>query len=137
MKLLLLSINKILFFIVYFHYLHFKCFSISCSPLRNPPIPFLLPCFYEDDPPPTYPLPSSCHSIPLHWRSKYPPAKGLHLSLMSTKTILCHIYGQSLGSLYVYSLVGGCVHQLWDTGWFILLFLQWGCKPLQPLQFFI
>jgi hypothetical protein len=38
----------------------------------------------------------------------------------------------------VYSLVGGLVHgSSGGTGWFISLFLLWGCKPLQLLGSFL
>jgi hypothetical protein len=39
---------------------------------------------------------------------------------------------------HVYSLVAGLVPgSCGGTGWFILLFLLWGCKPLQLLQSFL
>jgi hypothetical protein len=58
--------------------------------------------------------------------------------LMSHKAILCYICCWSLESLHVYSLVGGLVPgSSGDTGWFILLFLLWGCKPLQLLGSFL
>ena len=53
---------------------------------------------------------------------------------MTYKAILCYMYGWSQGSLHVYFLVGGLVPgSFGGTGWFILLFLLWGCKPLQLL----
>jgi hypothetical protein len=59
------------------------------------------------------------------------------LPLMIVKAILCYICSWSHGSLHVYSLVGGLVPgSCWGTGWFILLFLLWGCKPLQLLGSF-
>ena len=47
--------------------------------------------------------------IPLHWGIKEVQAQGPLHPLMSNKAILCHICGQSHGSLHVYSLVGGPV----------------------------
>ena len=59
------------------------------------------------------------------------------LSLMFHKTIFCYICSWSHGSLHVYSLVGGLVPgSSGGTGWFVLLFLLWGCKPLQVLGSF-
>jgi hypothetical protein len=56
---------------------------------------------------------------------------------MPNKAILCYICGWSLGSLHVYSLVGGLVPASsgW-SGWLILwgYFCQLGWKPLQLLQ---
>jgi hypothetical protein len=46
------------------------------------------------------------------------------------KTILCYIWSRSHGSFHVNSLVGGLVP--WSSGWsgwLILLFFLWGCKP--------
>jgi hypothetical protein len=55
--------------------------------------------------------------------------------LSSHKAILCYICSWSNGSLHVYSLVGGLVPgSSGSNGWFILLFLLWGCKPLQFLD---
>jgi hypothetical protein len=53
---------------------------------------------------------------------------------MPNKAILCYICSWSHGSLHVFSLVDGLVPgSSGDTGWFILLFLLQGCKPLQLL----
>ena len=53
---------------------------------------------------------------------------------MTNKAILCYMCGWSHGSLHVYSLVGGLVRgNSGGASWFILLFLLWGCKPLQLL----
>jgi hypothetical protein len=89
----------------YFLYLHFKCFPLSMSPLRNPPSHSPSPCLYEGAPPPTH----SCPGILLHWGIEHPQAQGPLLPLMSNKAIFCHICGQHHGSLHVYSLVGGLV----------------------------
>jgi hypothetical protein len=60
------------------------------------------------------------------------------LSLMSDKAFLCYIYVWSLYSLLVYSLVGGLAPESSrGTGWFILMFLLWSCKPLQLLGAFL
>jgi hypothetical protein len=89
-------------FIRYFLYLHFKCYSLSRSPLQkplsHPPTPASMRVL-----PTNYPLPLSSPGIPLHWSIEPPQAQGLHLSLMSNKAILCHIYSQSHGTLQVYS----------------------------------
>ena len=62
----------------------------------------------------------------------------LLLSLMSEMVIVCYICGWSHGSLHVHSLVGGLVPgSSGGTGWYILLFLLWGCKPLQLLGSFL
>jgi hypothetical protein len=52
--------------------------------------------------------------------------------LMSYKANICYICGWSHGSLNVYSLLGSLVPgSSGDTGWFILWFILWDCKPLQ------
>jgi hypothetical protein len=79
------------------------------SPPEKPyPIPLptasrrvLPPCIHLHLP--SYP------GIPLHWGIEPPQPQGLLLPLMSNKFILCHICGQSHGSLHVYSLIGGPV----------------------------
>jgi hypothetical protein len=105
----------------------FQILFLSSFPLRKPP--YLIP-----------PLPAH---YPTHSRFPvlafpYAGAQSLHktkgLSLISHKAILCYILGWSLESLHVYSLVGGLVPgSSGGSGWFILLFLLWGCKPLQLL----
>jgi hypothetical protein len=58
--------------------------------------------------------------------------------LRANKAIFCYICGWSHGSLHVYSLVGGLVPgSSGRSDWMILLFLLWGYKPLQLLQFFL
>jgi hypothetical protein len=66
----------------------------------------------------------------LHWAIKPPQDH-----LMPDKVIFCYICSWSLGFLHVYSLVGGLVPGDFRTGsgWLILLFFLWGCKPLQLL----
>jgi hypothetical protein len=56
---------------------------------------------------------------------------------MTHKAILCYICSWNHGSLHVSSLVGGLVPgSSGGTGWFILLFLLLGCKPVQILGSF-
>jgi hypothetical protein len=58
--------------------------------------------------------------------------------LMSDKAILCYICGWSHGSLLEYSMVGGLVPaNSRVSGWLILLFFLWVCKPLQLFRSFI
>jgi hypothetical protein len=101
--------------------------------------PLPLPCFYESVSPPTHPtnhpLLPHCPCIPLHWGIKPSQDQGSLLPLMSNKAILCHICGWIHGFLFVYSLVGGLVPgSSGVSGWLILLFFLWVCKPLQLLQ---
>jgi hypothetical protein len=121
-------------FIGYFMYLHFKCYPLSRFLVQNPP---LLPhsCFYEGAPTPTHPILPPRYGIPLHGGIEPSQNQGPLLPLMSNKAILCHKCGQRHGSFHVYSLVGGLVPgSSGDSGWLILLFFLWGCKPLQLLQ---
>ena len=114
-----------LHFIGYFLYLHFKCYPPS-------------PCFYEAAPLHTHPLLPLSPGIPLHWGIEHSQDQGPLLPLMNDKVILCYICSWSHGSLHVYSLVGGLVPgSSGGIGWFILLFLLWGCKPLQLLRSFL
>jgi hypothetical protein len=100
----------------------------SENPLSHPPSP----CS------PTYPLPLPCPGIPLHWSIKPSQNQGPLLPLMPNKAVLCYICSWSHGSLHVYSFVGSLVPgSSWGTGWFVLLFLLWGCKPLQLLGSFL
>ena len=64
--------------------------------------------------------------------------QGLLLLLMPDKAILCYICSWSHGSLHVYSFIGGLVPgRNGRSGWLILLFFLWGCKPLPLLQSFL
>jgi hypothetical protein len=74
------------------------------NPLSHPPSP----CLYEGALP-SYPLPSFCPGIPLHWGMGHPQAQGPLLPQKFNKAILCHICGQCNESLHVYPLVGGPV----------------------------
>ena len=86
-----------------------------------------------------YQAPVSKH---LSWHSptqghRDPQDQGSLLPLMSDKVILCYKCSWSHGSLHVYSLDGGySLRAQGDIGWFIL-FLLWGCKPLQLLGSFL
>jgi hypothetical protein len=112
-----------------FHYLHCKFYPLSSFPL-HPPIPSPLPT-------PT-PIPTSCPGIPLHWGIKPSRDQGPLLSLMFHKAILCYICSWSHESHHVFSLIGGLVPgSSGVTGWFILLFILWGCKPFQLLRSFL
>ena len=118
------------FFIRYFLYLHFKCYLLSSFPLQKSPIPSSLPLLTNS------PTPAS---LSWHFHTLGHEAfTGPLLPLMSIKAILCYICGWSHGSLQVYCLVGGLVPgRSGGTGWFILLFLLWGCKGLQLLGSFL
>jgi hypothetical protein len=71
---------------------------------------------------------NSDDSIPLYWGIKPSQDQTPLLPLMSNKAILCYICIWIHWSLHVYSLVGGLVPgSFGDMGWFILLFLLWGC----------
>jgi hypothetical protein len=120
----------IIFFISLFTFQMLSPFLVFSS--ENPLSHHPFPCS------PTHPLLLPCPGIPLHRGIKLSQDQGPLPSLMSNKAILCYICGWSLGSLYVYSLVGGSVSgSSGGTGWFILLFLLWGCKPLQLLGSFL
>jgi hypothetical protein len=86
----------------------------------------------------THPLPLPGPGIPLHWSIEPSQDQGPLLPLMTNKAILCYICSWSHGSLHLYSLVGGLVPgSSGGAGWFILLFLLQGCKPLQLLGSFL
>jgi hypothetical protein len=82
-------------------------FSFPVYPQKLPipsSIPLLLwGCF------PIHPFPLPCLCIPLNWGIEPSQDKGLLLSLMPDKAILCFICSSSHGSLHVYSFVGGLV----------------------------
>ena len=76
--------------------------------------------------------------IPLHWSIEPSQNQGPLSPLMFNKAILCHICSWSHKFHHVYSLVGVLVPgSSGYTGWFILLFLLWDCKPLQLLRSFL
>jgi len=116
-----------------FFYWMFSLFP-SGNPLSHPPSLW----FYKGALPPTYSLLPSCPGIPLHQGLKSSQDQSPLLPLMPDKAILCCICDWSHGLLHVYSLVGGLVPgSSWGSGWLILLFFLWGCKPLQLLQSFL
>ena len=89
------------FFLNFFIYLHFKCKPLPwfplCNPLSHPPF------FYEAAPPPTYPLPPHCPSIPIHWGIKPSQDEGPPFLLMPNKAPLAPSVlplAPSFGSLY-------------------------------------
>jgi hypothetical protein len=84
---------------------------------------------------PTHPLPPHYPSIPLCWGIKSPQNQGLPHPLMPDKAILCYICNWRHGSPHAYSLIGGLFPgSSGESGWLILLFFLWGCKPLQHLS---
>jgi hypothetical protein len=130
-------IHYFLFFIGYFIYLHFKCYPLSQFPLQKPPS-HPSPCFYEGIPPSIHSIPPYHSSILIYWGIKPAQDQWSLLPLMSNKVILCYICIWSLESHHVYSLVGDLVPgSSGGIGWFILLFLLWGCKLLQLLGSFL
>jgi hypothetical protein len=108
-------------FIEYLHYLHFKCYPLSRSPLRNllfhPPSPCLATI---------HPLLPSLPSISLHQGIKPPQAQGLLLQLMSNKANLCHICGQSHGSSFGWWSSPQKLQGVWPVD---TVAPHWGCKP--------
>ena len=98
-------------------------------PSKNPLSPPSSPCS------PTHPLLLPGPGIPLHWGLEPSQDQGPLLPLMTDRVILCYICSWSHEFLHMYSLVVGLVPgSSGDTGWFILLILLWGCKPLQLLR---
>jgi hypothetical protein len=129
--LLLSFIRLIFFFIGYFMYSHFKCYSPSS--LNPYSIPWL-PYFDEDTPPPTHLLLPHHPNIPLHWEIEPPLDQGAPFLLMPDNVILCYTGSWRQGSLHMYSLVSGLVPgSFWVSGCLILLFFLWSCNPLQLL----
>ena len=130
LSLLIYLLVCLFIYIRHFLYLHFKSYSLSWFLLQKPALPS--PCLL------THSLLLPGPGIPLYWGIEPSQDQGPLLSLMTNKAILCYICSWSYGSLHVYSLVGGLVPgSSGGTGWFILLFLLWGCKLLQLLGFFL
>jgi hypothetical protein len=103
------------------------------SPIPSPLVLLLWEC--SPNHPPT-PASLFCHSCTLGHRA-FPGPQAL-LPLMPNEAILCYICRWSRGSFHVYSLVGGLVPgSSGASGWLILLFFLWGCKPLKLLQSFL
>ena len=72
-------------------------------------------------------------ALPFIWGIEPSQDQGPLLPLMTNKAILCYICSWSHGWL-----VGGLVPgSSGGSDWLILLFLLWGCKPLQLLQSFV
>jgi hypothetical protein len=115
----------------YFIYLHFKCYPLFRFPLWKLPIPFPNACFYEDARLPTQSLLPHHSRIFLQWDTEHSQDQRPPLSLMPGKAILCYICSWSHG----YTLVGGLVPgNSGGSGWLILLFFLWGCKPLSSFS---
>jgi hypothetical protein len=127
------------FFLVYFLYLHFKCYPLSWFPTTENQLSHLSPtAFMRVFPhPPIYPHLPACPGIPLQWGIKPSQDQGSLLPLLSNKAILCYISWWSHEFFHVCSLAGG-LHpgSSRGSGLLILLFL-WGCKSLQLLQSFL
>jgi hypothetical protein len=136
-----------MYLLIYFYwllYLHFKCYPYSQFPLHKTPISLLSPCLYEGVLSLSCPLPlwgcSPTHpptptSAPLHspmlgHRAFTGPKASSSIDvwhgnpLLHMQLVSCVLLGLVPGS-------SGC------TGWFMLLFLLWGSKPLQFLQSFL
>jgi len=80
--------------------------------------------------PPTHPLPPHCSRISLSGGIEPLQDQGSPLPAMLDKAIIRYIGSWSHGSPHVYSSVTGSSS---GSGWWILFFLLWGCKPLQLL----
>ena len=116
----------------YFLYLDVKCYPLFWYPHQKPVPTSLSPCS------PTYPFLLPCPGIHLHGSIEPSLDQGPLLPLMTNKAILCYICSWSPVSLHIYSSVGAFVPESSvGTGWFILLFFLWGCKPLQLLGSFL
>jgi hypothetical protein len=133
-------------FILFSFLLHIIFIYISnCIPFPAPPteMPYPIPpspCFYEGVHPPTHSCLPTLHSVGilLHWGIEPSQDQRPLLPLIPDKAILCYICGWSHGSLHTYSLFGSLVPgNSGRSGWLILLFFLWGCKPLQLLQYFL
>ena len=84
------------------------------------------------------PTPATWSWIPLFWGIDFSQDQGSLIPLMTYKSILCYKCSWSHESLHVYSFDNGLVSgSSGCTDWFILLFLLWGCKPLQLLGSFL
>jgi hypothetical protein len=119
------------FFIVYFIYLHFKCYPLfPVSLLQTPPPIYLLLCGCS---PLTHLLPPHCPGIPLHWGIEPSKDQELLLPLLPYRAILCYICSWSNGSLHV-SLIGCLVPassggSVWLVLWFFPMVLQISSAP--------
>jgi hypothetical protein len=122
------------FFIFYWLFYLFTLHMLPPSPVSPPQIPCSLPLpllLWGS----LTPIPPLCPSIPLFWVMKPPQDQGTALPLMPDMSILCYICSWGHGSFHVYSLVGGLIPESsGKSGWLILMFFLWGCKPIQLLQ---
>jgi hypothetical protein len=116
----------------YFMYLHFECHPLPWFLLWKPPLlyPLLLLLWGCS---PTHPPTHSHLAFPYTGESSL--HQGLLLLSMTDNANLCYMCSWRHASLHVYSLVGGLVPGSSEgSGWLILLFFLWGCKPLQLLS---
>ena len=120
-----------LFFIGYFLYLHFKHYPLSRFP-SLPETPYYI------HPPPASMRVFIQSPTNFHLSALNSPILRHLSSLHRTKTLSSHWCCYICIWSHVYSLVGGLVPgSSGESGWLILLFLLWGCKPLQLLQSFL
>jgi hypothetical protein len=133
----MLSLPDLFFFYLIFYWI-FSLFTFQIlSPFLlhplHPTLSLLLwMCSPIHQPTPTF--------LSLYWGFKPSQDQGPFLLLMSNKAILCYICSWSHGTLHVYSLFDGLVPGSSGggvSGWLILLFFLWGCKPLHLLQSFL
>ena len=121
--------------IFFIHILNFIPFP--SSPSQKPPYHLPSTCFHEGAPA-THPHSQSLE-FPYTGRGIKPSQdQGPLLPLMPDKVILCYICDWRHEFLHVYSLVGCLVPgSSGGSGWLILLFFLWCCKPLLLLQSFL
>jgi hypothetical protein len=120
------------FFIRYFLYLHFKCYPLSWFPLLKPPISSSLSLL----PNPPTPASRSWHSPTLEHRTFTGPRASPPTDDWLGYPLL-HMQLEPWVPPGVFFGWWFSPSDLWGTGWFILLFLLWGCKPLQLLGSFL
>jgi hypothetical protein len=134
-----LQFVQLVFFYWIFSLFTFQMLSFFLVSLSEIPYPMLpLPASMRMPHPPTYPLLPPCPGIPVHWGIEPSQNQGPFLPLMPYKAILYYLCVWCHGSLHVYSLVDILVLGIsGGSGWLILLFFLWGCKPLQLLQSFL
>jgi len=102
----------------------------TCYPILPPPASMrMLPH------PPTACLLLPHPDIPLHWGIEPSQDQRLLLPLVPNKAILYYICSWSHGTLHVYALFGCLVPgSSGESGWLVLLFFLWICKPIQLLS---
>jgi len=109
-------------FIVYFIYLHFKCYPFSQLNL-------VLPAFMRVLPHPSTHSHLTSLAFPYTGTRSLHRTKGLSSYWRLQKAILCYMCSWSQRSLHVYSSIGGLVLGNSEVSvWLILLFFLWGCK---------